>query len=100
MAVGPRARRRTREVSVRWGERVVRIGGGHPVVVQSMTNTDTADAIATALQVQATAEPCSEIARVTFHIPHTSGVADTLTNASPRQATTFPPMGYCCVDRC
>ena len=33
----------------------VTVGGGHPVVVQSMTNTDTADVEATALQVRALA---------------------------------------------
>ncbi|MDA0997074.1 MAG: flavodoxin-dependent (E)-4-hydroxy-3-methylbut-2-enyl-diphosphate synthase, partial [Proteobacteria bacterium] len=43
----------------------VQIGGGAPVVVQSMTNTDTADAEGTALQVAALAEAGSEIVRIT-----------------------------------
>ena len=50
--VGAAPRRATRSVDVKWGERVVTIGGSAPVVVQSMTNTDTADAIATAIQVR------------------------------------------------
>jgi (E)-4-hydroxy-3-methylbut-2-enyl-diphosphate synthase len=50
-------------VPVRVG-RVV-IGGEHPVVVQSMTNTDTADIEATALQVRALAQAGSELVRVT-----------------------------------
>ena len=50
-------------VPVRVG-RVV-IGGDHPVVVQSMTNTDTADIEATALQVRALAMAGSELVRVT-----------------------------------
>jgi len=43
------------------------IGGGQPVVVQSMTNTDTADVEATALQIRALALAGSEIVRVTVN---------------------------------
>src|SRR6201986_2924839 len=43
----------------------VRVGGGAPVVLQSMTNTDTADAEATARQVAALARAGSEIVRIT-----------------------------------
>ena len=49
-------RRPTRQMSVSWADRVVRIGGDAPVVVQSMTNTDSADAIATAIQVKELAQ--------------------------------------------
>jgi (E)-4-hydroxy-3-methylbut-2-enyl-diphosphate synthase len=45
----------------------VAIGGGHPIVVQSMTNTDTADAPGTAEQVAALAAAGSEIVRVTVN---------------------------------
>ncbi len=45
----------------------VKIGGGNPVVVQSMTNTDTADPAATAAQVKALADAGSEIVRVTVN---------------------------------
>jgi (E)-4-hydroxy-3-methylbut-2-enyl-diphosphate synthase len=45
----------------------VRIGGGAPVVVQSMTNTDTADAAATARQVAQLAEAGSEVVRITVN---------------------------------
>jgi (E)-4-hydroxy-3-methylbut-2-enyl-diphosphate synthase len=45
----------------------VKIGSGHPVVVQSMTNTDTADADGTALQVAALAHAGSELVRVTVN---------------------------------
>ena len=50
-------RRASRRAIVRWGERRVAVGGEAPVVVQSMTNTDTADAIATAIQVKASRRP-------------------------------------------
>jgi len=45
----------------------VRAGGGHPIVVQSMTNTDTADVEATARQVAALAKAGSELVRVTVN---------------------------------
>ena len=45
----------------------VLVGSAHPVVVQSMTNTDTADADATALQVAALAHAGSELVRVTVN---------------------------------
>ena len=45
----------------------VQVGGGAPVVVQSMTNTDTADAVATARQVAELAEAGSEIVRITVN---------------------------------
>lgn len=56
-------RRRTRCVMV--GK--IAVGGDAPVVVQSMTNTDTADYIATALQVAQLARAGSEIVRVTVN---------------------------------
>jgi (E)-4-hydroxy-3-methylbut-2-enyl-diphosphate synthase len=45
----------------------VRVGGGAPVVVQSMTNTDTADIAATTRQVQALARAGSELVRLTVN---------------------------------
>ena len=47
----------------------VRVGGGAPIVVQSMTNTDTADAVGTAQQCLELAEAGSEIVRVTVNVP-------------------------------
>lgn len=57
--------RRRKSVCVRVGD--VAIGGDHPIVVQSMTNTDTADALATARQVKELAEAGSEIVRITVN---------------------------------
>ncbi len=47
----------------------VQVGGGAPVVVQSMTNTDTADAESTAKQVMELAGAGSELVRVTVNVP-------------------------------
>ena len=57
------ARRRTVVVDVGG----VKVGGAHPIVVQSMTNTDTADAAATAAQVRALHAAGSELVRVTVN---------------------------------
>ncbi|MGZ6272972.1 MAG: flavodoxin-dependent (E)-4-hydroxy-3-methylbut-2-enyl-diphosphate synthase, partial [Candidatus Limnocylindrales bacterium] len=56
---------RRRSVAVDVGG--VMVGGGHPIVVQSMTNTDTADANATALQVVQLAHAGSELVRITVN---------------------------------
>ena len=47
----------------------IQVGGGAPVVVQSMTNTDTEDAASTAAQVVALAEAGSELVRITVNTP-------------------------------
>ncbi|HJT63955.1 MAG TPA: flavodoxin-dependent (E)-4-hydroxy-3-methylbut-2-enyl-diphosphate synthase [Candidatus Limnocylindria bacterium] len=62
-ATNPVPRRATPTVNVGG----VPVGSGHPVVVQSMTNTDTADADATAIQVAQLAHAGSELVRVTVN---------------------------------
>ena len=66
---GASVRKQTIQVDVRSGSRVVSIGGTAPIVVQSMTNTDTADAIGTAIQVKALAQAGSELVRITVNTP-------------------------------
>ena len=68
-AAQPAPRRPTRQMTVEWAGRKVRIGGDAPVLVQSMTNTDTADAIATAIQVKQLVQAGSEIVRITVNSP-------------------------------
>jgi (E)-4-hydroxy-3-methylbut-2-enyl-diphosphate synthase len=60
-----RAKGRRPSVTCRVGR--VPVGGSHPVVVQSMTNTDTEDAAATAEQVRLLAEAGSELVRITVN---------------------------------
>ena len=67
MATNSSGEGRRESVGVRVGG--VMIGGGAPVVVQSMTNTDTEDAHATAEQVKALADTGSEIVRITVNTP-------------------------------
>ncbi len=63
-AFGPSPRHKSVAVEIGEGAAVV-VGGGAPVVVQSMTNTDTADAEATARQIAALARAGSELVRLT-----------------------------------
>jgi (E)-4-hydroxy-3-methylbut-2-enyl-diphosphate synthase len=56
-----------RTVGVRVGH--VQVGGGAPIVVQSMTMTDTADARGTAQQCVELAEAGSEMVRITVNVP-------------------------------
>lgn len=69
LPVGAAARKATRQVSVNWQQQQVKVGGGAPVVVQSMTNTATEDPIATAIQVKELALAGSEMVRITVNTP-------------------------------
>jgi len=62
-------RRASRQVRVGGGDSAVLIGGGAPIVVQSMTNTDTADVTATVAQVAELARAGSELVRITVNSP-------------------------------
>ena len=64
----PKARR-SLQARVAWGDHVVTVGGDAPVRVQSMTNTDTVDAIGTAIQIKELALAGSEMVRITVNTP-------------------------------
>ncbi|MGN6701903.1 MAG: flavodoxin-dependent (E)-4-hydroxy-3-methylbut-2-enyl-diphosphate synthase, partial [Burkholderiaceae bacterium] len=64
---GPAARRRTRTVPIGEGERLIVIGGDAPVAEQSITNTDTAEVIGTAIHVKELARAGSELVRITVN---------------------------------
>jgi (E)-4-hydroxy-3-methylbut-2-enyl-diphosphate synthase len=66
---GSQRRRSSVSVLVAHGERKVWVGGDAPVVVQSMTNTDTADVIGTAIQIKELARAGSELVRITVNNP-------------------------------
>lgn len=67
IASGPFARRLSRSAKIVYGSRQVIVGGSAPVVVQSMTNTDTADVIGTAIQIKELARAGSELVRLTVN---------------------------------
>ncbi|MGB6242014.1 MAG: flavodoxin-dependent (E)-4-hydroxy-3-methylbut-2-enyl-diphosphate synthase [Castellaniella sp.] len=87
------ARRPTRAVDVRWGDHVVQVGGDAPVVVQSMTNTDTADPEATALQVRELWQAGSELVRITVNTPEAAAQVAALRNALDRMGVPVPLVG-------
>lgn len=64
---GPLGRRVSRSVIVKYGDHKVTVGGSSPIVVQSMTNTDTADVFSTAIQIKELARAGSELVRITVN---------------------------------
>jgi (E)-4-hydroxy-3-methylbut-2-enyl-diphosphate synthase len=82
---------RRRSTAVRIGR--VTVGGGQPVVVQSMTNTDTADVEATALQVRALATAGSEIVRVTVNNEESAAAVPAIVERLAQLGTEVPIVG-------
>ena len=91
--IGPSPRHHTRQTVVAWGSQKVLIGGGAPVVVQSMTNTDTADAIATAIQVKELALAGSEIVRITVNTPEAAREVIAIREQLDRMGVSVPLAG-------
>ena len=90
---GPAMRRQSRQVELRWGSRTVRFGGGAPVMVQAMTNTDTADPIATAVQVRELAAAGSEAVRITVNSPEAAREVAYLRETLDRGGLEVPLIG-------
>jgi len=93
IASGPLPRRHSRTAVVRYRDREVRIGGDAPVVVQSMTNTDTADVIGTAIQIKELARAGSEIVRVTVNTPEAAAAVPAVCEQLDRMGVTVPIVG-------
>ena len=85
--------RRTRQTDVIWGTRVVSIGGNSPIRVQSMTNTDTVDAIATAIQVKELALAGSELVRITVNTPEAAAAVPYVREQLDRMNIDVPLVG-------
>jgi (E)-4-hydroxy-3-methylbut-2-enyl-diphosphate synthase len=71
----------------------VQVGGGAPVVVQSMTMTDTADAAGTARQVLELAEAGSEMVRVTVNVPEAAAAVPEIKQRMIDAGCTVPLIG-------
>ncbi|MGG4603362.1 flavodoxin-dependent (E)-4-hydroxy-3-methylbut-2-enyl-diphosphate synthase [Paenalcaligenes sp. Me131] len=93
LAVGAQSRRPTRAVPVTWNDKQVVIGGGAPVVVQSMTNTDTAHAIETAIQVKELALAGSEMVRITVNSPEAAREVPAIREQLDRMGMNVPLVG-------
>ncbi|MBP6851445.1 MAG: flavodoxin-dependent (E)-4-hydroxy-3-methylbut-2-enyl-diphosphate synthase [Rhodoferax sp.] len=93
IAVASVAQRQTRQATVAWGQRVVTIGGGAPVRIQSMTNTDTAEAIGTAIQVKELALAGSEMVRITVNTPEAAQAVPHIREQLDRMGIDVPLIG-------
>jgi len=71
----------------------VQVGGHAPIVVQSMTNTDTADVAATVLQVRELAEAGSELVRITVNTDEAAAAVAPIRDALAAQGCTVPLIG-------
>ncbi len=71
----------------------IEIGGDSPVVVQSMTNTDTADAVATAKQIQSLSAAGSELVRITVNNDESAKQVSKIRNLLASTGCTVPIVG-------
>ena len=93
IAVAQPAARHSRQARVAWGARVVTVGGDAPVRVQSMTNTVTADAAATARQVKELALAGSELVRITVNTPEAAAQVAPIRERLDRMGCDVPLVG-------
>ena len=94
-------RKQTYGVTVKNGKNTVLIGQGAPVVVQSMTNTDTSDVETTVRQVIELAKAGSELVRVTVNTTEAAKAVPLATGSIPWGAMCrwwgiFTITGICC----
>jgi (E)-4-hydroxy-3-methylbut-2-enyl-diphosphate synthase len=85
----PAARRSTRAVKI--GH--VTVGGESPVVVQSMTNTDTVDVLKTAIQCAELARAGSELVRITVNTPEAAAAVPAIRAHLDSMGVTVPLIG-------
>ncbi len=90
---GHAPRRKSHAVHVRWGGQLVTIGGDAPVRVQSMTNTDTADPIGTAIQIKELAQAGSELVRITVNTPEAAAAVPYIREQLDRMGVMVPLVG-------
>ena len=92
LAVAPAARH-SLQAQVRWQDHLLTVGGDAPVRVQSMTNTDTADAIGTAIQVKELALAGSEMVRITVNTPEAAEAVPHIREQLDRMGIHVPLIG-------
>jgi len=93
IALSQPASRRSLQAQVRWGSRLVTVGGDAPVRVQSMTNTDTVDVIGTAIQVKELALAGSELVRITVNTEDAARAVPHIREQLDRMGVDVPLVG-------
>ncbi len=86
-------RHRTRQAIVAWGTHRLTVGGDAPVRVQSMTNTDTADVVGTAIQVKELAQAGSELVRLTVNTDEAAAAVPRIREQLDRMGVEVPLVG-------
>jgi (E)-4-hydroxy-3-methylbut-2-enyl-diphosphate synthase len=89
----PAPRHRTQAVRIGHGPDAVTVGGGAPIVVQSMTNTDTADIDSTVEQVAALAQAGSELVRITVDRDEAAAAVPHIRDKLARMGIHVPLVG-------
>jgi (E)-4-hydroxy-3-methylbut-2-enyl-diphosphate synthase len=87
------ASRRSKQAWVSWGDHRLSLGGNAPVRIQSMTNTDTADAIGTAIQIKELALAGSELVRITVNTPEAAQAVPAIREQLDRMGISVPLIG-------
>ena len=85
--------RKSLQSRVAWGNRLVTVGGGAPVRIQSMTNTDTVDVIGTAIQVKELANAGSEMVRITVNTVEAAQAVPFIREQLDRMDVSVPLIG-------
>jgi len=93
IAGGAAKRRQSRAVEIAHGNRKVIVGGDAPIVIQSMTNTDTVDAIGTAIQIKELARAGSELVRITVNTPDAAQAVPSIREQLDRMGIDVPIVG-------
>ncbi|MDO9192371.1 MAG: flavodoxin-dependent (E)-4-hydroxy-3-methylbut-2-enyl-diphosphate synthase, partial [Undibacterium sp.] len=90
---GPIGRRISRSVSICYGDHKVIVGGSAPIVVQSMTNTDTADVFSTAIQIKELARAGSELVRITVNNAQAAAAVPAIREQLDKMDVSVPIVG-------
>jgi (E)-4-hydroxy-3-methylbut-2-enyl-diphosphate synthase len=85
--------RNSLQARIRWQDNVVTVGGDAPVRIQSMTNTDTVDAVGTAIQVKELALAGSELVRITVNTPEAAQAVPYIRDQLDRMGIAVPLIG-------
>jgi (E)-4-hydroxy-3-methylbut-2-enyl-diphosphate synthase len=93
IAAEPAPRRKSVAVRVGEGAGAVTVGGGAPIVVQSMTNTDTADVDSTVQQVAALAQAGSELVRITVDREEAAAAVPKIREKLEKMGVNVPLVG-------
>jgi len=85
--------RNSLQAQIRWQDHLVTVGGDAPVRIQSMTNTDTVDAVGTAIQVKELALAGSELVRITVNTPEAAQAVPYIREQLDRMGISVPLIG-------